>query len=100
MIKSAYVIFVAIIVCLQAAICSTSRPNTFTGTGSTVVEEDLDLGGCDDKLMGPPVGAVGGFMSRGRPIGGLPPRGAPPRSGVVNATPSTTTTTTTSSTTT
>lgn len=65
--KSAYVFFVGILVSLQAAICSTSSPNTFTGsTSSSTVTEDFDIGDLSltDKLMRPVGGAIGGFMSR------------------------------------
>ncbi len=78
--KSAYVFFVAILVSLQAAICSTASPNTFTGSTSyTAFTEDFDIGDVSltDKLMRPVGAAIGGFMSRHpRPGVGLPPRGA------------------------
>ena len=103
--KSAYVIFVAILVSLQAAICSTARPNTFTGSVSSSAEtgEDIDLGDLTlpDKLMGPVGGAIGGFMSHHhRPVGGIPPRGAAvirPGGSLGTAVSSSTTPTTTTS---
>jgi hypothetical protein len=60
-----YVIFVGLLVAIQAALCSTASPPQFSSSSALPGhdEADIDLGGLEDfdKLSHPPVGAIAGM---------------------------------------